>query len=104
MNITFEQIPDILGQILEKMSILEAKIETIQDKYNSAPELPDNHDELLTFPEALIFLKITRNTLHRWKREGNIPFIKIGTRTYFKKDDLENYNRNQIKKPKGIRF
>lgn len=104
MSITFEQMPDVLGQILEKMDNIEKKMAEIQEKYNSSTQLPEDHDDLLTFPEALAFLKITRNTLHRWKREGNIPFNKIGTRTYFKKSDLENYNKIEVKKPKGLRF
>lgn len=103
MSITFEQIPEVLTQILDKITDLEQAFGKIQANYEGAPLLPENINELLTFTEALLFLKVTRSTLHRWKREGNIPYNKIGTKTYFKKSDLESYNKVQIKKPKGLR-
>src|SRR5690606_35221916 len=102
-EITFEQVPHVLGLILKKMEGLEEEIKGLKEKYESAPTLPNDHDELLTFDEALVVLKIKKNTLHRWKRDGIIPYRKIGTRNYFKKSDLEEYNKIEIKKPKGLR-
>lgn len=102
-EITFEQVPHVLGLILKKMEGLEEEIKGLKEKYESAPTLPNDHDELLTQPEAITFLKVSANTLHRWKRNGTIPYRKIGTRSYFKKSDLEEYNKTEIKKPKGLR-
>lgn len=95
---SLEQVPDALTIILDKMEKMEMEMASIKQKYSAAPPLPVEQDELITFQEALQFLKIQANALHRWKREGLVPYSKIGTRVYFKKADLENYNRVEINK------
>jgi|SRR5690606_21362036 len=102
-EITFEQVPHVLGLILSKMEGIEDELKGLKEKYQSAPVLPSDHDELLTFDEAVKFLKITSSTLHKWKRDGIIPYRQIGTKKYYKKSDLEEYNKVEIKKPRGLR-
>lgn len=97
---TFEQIPEALGLILDKLSALELEMADLKSKYENAPPLPKPDEELLTIKEACVFLKIKQNALYRWKREKLIPFVKIGSRTYFKKVDLENYSKLDIRKGK----
>lgn len=104
-NITFDTLPAAVEVILKTVKRLEAEIIDIKERLSvvSNENYKENHDELLTFDEAVKFLKITSSTLHRWKREGIIPYRKIGTKKYYKKSDLEEYNKIEIKKPKGLR-
>ncbi|TDS14770.1 helix-turn-helix domain-containing protein [Sphingobacterium paludis] len=97
---TLEQVPVAVGLILEKLSALEIEMAELKAKYESAPAAPKSDDELLTVKEACVFLKIKQNALYRWKREKLIPYTKIGSRTYFKKLDLENYSKLDIRKIK----
>ena len=101
-NITFDTLPAAVEVILKTVKRLEAEIISIKERLE-VPSENKNNDELLTFEEALSILKIKKNTLHRWKRNGTIPYRKIGTKNYFKKSDLEEYNKIEIKKPKGLR-
>lgn len=101
-NITFDTLPAAVEVILKTLKRLEAEIISIKERLE-VPSEHKNHDELLTFEEALSVLKIKKNTLHRWKREGIIPYRKIGTKNYFKKSDLEEYNKIEIKRPRGLR-
>lgn len=82
----------LLGEVMQKL-----------DSYSSAPPLPEDIDELLTISEVCEYLKVKPNTIHRWKRNMSIPYQKIGTKTYFKKSDVVNYNKIETKKPKGLR-
>lgn len=100
---TFDQVPGALGLILEKLDKVEAELAELKAAYQSAPPLPDDIDRLLTIAEACEMLKVKPNSIHRWKREGKIPYRKVGTKTFFKKSDLENYNKIEVKKPKGLR-
>lgn len=100
---SLEQVPRAVGLILDKMEALEKELADLKSRYENAPILPDDHNEFMRFPEAFKFLKITRNTLHVWVRNGKIPYSTIGSTKYFKKADLENYNKFEIKKPKGLR-
>ena len=45
-------------------------------------------DELLTTEEAMTLAKVSRPTLHRWKKAGLIPFIKIGKNVRYRKSDF----------------
>lgn len=101
-NITFDTLPAAVEVILNTVKRLEAEIISIKERLEVLSE-NKNHDELLTFDEAIAFLKVTANTLHRWKRNGTIPYRKIGTKNYFKRSDLEEYNKVEIIKPRGLR-
>lgn len=101
-NITFDTLPAAVELILKTVKRLEAEIISIKERLEASSE-NKNDDELLTFDEAIAFFKVTANTLHRWKRNGTIPYRKIGTKNYFKRSDLEEYNKIEIKKPKGLR-
>lgn len=46
-------------------------------------------EKLLTTTEACELLRCSRPTLHRWKRDGLIPFVRIGTNIRYKESDLK---------------
>ncbi|MBD1434844.1 helix-turn-helix domain-containing protein [Sphingobacterium sp. DN00404] len=85
---------------------MENEINTIKEWISEIRQngIKENKDELMTVAEAALFLKVSINTVRKWARESKIPHSKIGTWNYFKKSDLENYNRIEIKKPRGLRF
>ena len=55
---------------------------------NSQPPQPKEDDELLTVEEAAAFLKITKVSLHKWKKCGKVKYHRIGSRIRFKKSEL----------------
>lgn len=54
-------------------------------------------EELLTVDELCDWLKITRKTSERWRKDG-MPFIKVGRTVRFDKAEilewLKNHNKN----------
>lgn len=83
MNETiFSQIP--IPEFIELVR------EVIKEELNSSiikSNIQDS-DELLTLKEACIYLKISKVTIHKWKREGKIEFLRFGNRIRFQKSEL----------------
>jgi excisionase family DNA binding protein len=54
---------------------------------------PSEFDEnYITNPELMGMLKVSRRTIQRWRMTGRIPFVKIGSKVYYRKDTLlENF-------------
>ena len=53
-------------------------------------ETNDNSEKLYTAEEACKLLRCSKPTLHRWKKEGIIPFARIGTNIRYKESDIKN--------------
>jgi excisionase family DNA binding protein len=49
----------------------------------------DESDKLFTISEACEILRCSRPTLHRWKKNGIIPFVNIGGNIRYRKSDIE---------------
>lgn len=43
---------------------------------------------LMGVEEAADFLGISASQLRQWRRCRRVPFVKVGSRIYFKRDDL----------------
>ena len=55
-------------------------------------------DELMTVQEVIEYLKISRQTLFRLRKEGVIPFYQVGERgVRFKRSDIEDYLKQHKK-------
>ncbi len=51
----------------------------------------EKDDRLLTTNEACRMLRVTRQTLHRWKTEGIIPHVRIGSSIRYKESDVMKF-------------
>jgi excisionase family DNA binding protein len=51
------------------------------------PEAPD----LLTIPEAALYLRISASMVRRITAEGRLACVQIGTRTLYRREDLAAY-------------
>ena len=70
-----EELQDLIGKSLE---------EVIKNNSKNIP--PDQ--ELLTRDEACMLLKIDSSTLWRWTNKGKITAYGIGSRRFYKKEEL----------------
>ncbi len=46
-------------------------------------------EKLLTTQEACELLRCSKPTLHRWKKSGIVPFVRLGSNIRYKQTDLE---------------
>jgi excisionase family DNA binding protein len=69
-----------------KIMIQEAVTTALQER--SKPEEVKKDDELLRLWEVADLLKVSKVTIHTWKRENKIPFYRISNKIYFKKNEV----------------
>ena len=72
-----EELEDLIGKSLEEVI-----------KNNPFNHLPDQ--ELLTREEACMLLKVDSSTLWRWTNQGKIIAYGIGSKRFYKKEELLN--------------
>ena len=72
-----EELGDLIGKSLEEVI-----------KNNPFNHLPDQ--ELLTREEACMLLKVDSSTLWRWTNQGKIIAYGIGSKRFYKKEELLN--------------
>ena len=64
--------------------IIQEELKPVIDHLNvSTP-----HQDLIKISEACKLLNVSKATIHKWKREGRIPFHRMSNRIYFKKEEL----------------
>jgi excisionase family DNA binding protein len=54
--------------------------------------------ELLTIPQVLGLLHISRVTLYRHVKAGKLPHVKLGRRVLFRKADVEKFITSNLVK------
>lgn len=72
-----------LNQIITD-AVIEALTLFTQSKHDRKEE------KLLTTNEACEVLRCSKPTLHKWKKEGVIPHVRIGANIRYKESDLNN--------------
>lgn len=54
--------------------------------------------DLIRLSEVARMLKVSKVTIHTWKRKGLIPFYRISNKIYFKKDEvIASLNKAKIR-------
>lgn len=83
-KLSFEDLPDEVSRLNDKIDRLESLLTN-----NSNP--PQSEEEtLMDSRELSEFLDVSKVTIHKWRKQGRIPFIRIGTRIRFQKKDVLN--------------
>lgn len=85
MEISFDQLPQAVAQIHDKLNKIEALLERKET-------LPDQEpDQLLTVKDAAAFLSLSVPTVYTLISKGELPVMKRSKRCYFSKLELINY-------------
>ena len=53
-------------------------------------------NELLKVEEVAVYLRVTKGTVWRWCRTGEIPCVKIGHQWRIRRDDFERLVRSNF--------
>jgi len=70
-----EELEDLIGKSLEEV--------IKNNPFNHSPD-----QELLTREEACMLLKVDSSTLWRWTNQGKITAYGIGSKRFYKKEEL----------------
>lgn len=91
-QVTFEQLPEKIGWILEKLDSIEATLLSITT--NAQPD----KDELLTINQASKFINLAKPTIYGLVSRKEIPHSKKGKRLYFSKFELLDWVKSGRRK------
>tara|TARA_R110000868_G_scaffold32459_1_gene118062 strand:+ start:556 stop:843 length:288 start_codon:yes stop_codon:yes gene_type:complete len=91
-NLKFEDLPNAIELVLEKLSVLENELNILKENFQ-----PKEPFELLTREETAEYLKVSLSTLWHWSKKGILPTYGIGNRVYYKRSEVESsINRNSF--------
>ncbi len=89
-QITFNDLPMMVSQVLSKMERLERAIETIRERIDGNSTSSAEHIPM-TIDEACDFLKMKKSTMYYHVEHGNITVTKRGKNFIFFKDELVHW-------------
>jgi excisionase family DNA binding protein len=69
-------------------SLIRKTIEDTLSKVKQNPEPQPEYNRLLNIQEVCSLLKVSKPTLHTWKREGRLPYHRMGAKVYFKEKEV----------------
>ena len=102
-NITFEQLPQAVSLLIERVGQLTSKVEEALGK-NDNPQ--SRKHKLLTLDEVAVLLNKSASTIYTMTSEKRIPYHKQGNKLYFFEDEIIGwieqggtsgaYNENEI--------
>ena len=84
-NITFEQLPQAVSMLIEKVGLLADKVEKALGK------TPQQHGEgrtLLSLNEVAALLGKSASTIYAMTSDKRIPYHKRGNKLYFFEDEI----------------
>ena len=91
---------------MEQFILLKLSKEELIEIVNSAilESLSSNHQtsktgKLIKINELCEVLKVSKATIHKWKKEGRIPFRRMSNRVFFYLDEvLDSLDRIDLKR------
>lgn len=75
----------MIDELIKKI-VKEEVARQLADLHHEEPHQAE--EKLLTTAEACEFLRVSKPTLHRWKREDIIPHVRLGGNIRYKLSDL----------------
>lgn len=82
-NITFDQIPEVIGELLNKME----NVEKILNNFYEVLEEKEA-DELISKEQVSKLLKCHPNTVENWSKKGKLTKYGKGRKVYFKRREV----------------
>jgi excisionase family DNA binding protein len=86
LQIKFEDLPQAVGQLIEKIDRLEKSLNELNLNLN-----PDQSTDLLDIKQAASLLNLAVPTVYAKVSKNEIPYMKQSKRLYFSKSELLQY-------------
>lgn len=85
-NLSFDQLPKAVGELMAKVDYVISRLDATKDAYNASASEQEN--QMMTLDEACRFIGKKRSTMYTLTSERRIPFRKRGNKLYFFKKEL----------------
>lgn len=88
---THEEFKVLLDRLMDRFDILEEKIDRFIRRQNCL-----NGDDLLDTQDLCLFLKVSKRSLQRYRRNGVLPFHHLEGKVYYKLTDIHEFIRKSF--------
>lgn len=86
-RVSFEDMPDMMGELLDEVRTLSNRVKKLENTC-SCRRSDISTREILTAMEVAKMLKVTRVTVYRMIKRGEIPCYRNGSILMFYKDEI----------------
>ena len=86
-RVSFEDMPDMMGELLDEVRTLSNRVKKLENTC-SCRRSDISTREVLTAMEVAKMLKVTRVTVYRMIKRGEIPCYRNGSILMFYKDEI----------------
>ncbi len=86
-RVSFEDMPDMMGELLDEVRTLSNRVKKLENTC-SCRRSDISTREILTAMEVAKMLRVTRVTVYRMIKRGEIPCYRNGSILMFYKDEI----------------
>lgn len=72
----------------ELKELIRNGVSEVLSKQTNTPESKPYSDDLLNIEDIQKIFKVSKVTVHKWKKKGLLPFHKMNRKVYFKKSEV----------------
>lgn len=99
-----KQQQTLINVITTKEAFREFILSCLNDK-ETKPNIATDYsnqgdDELLTVSQLAIYFQVSSTTIHNWKNEGILPYVKVKSRVRFRKSVILAFDKKRRSKSK----
>jgi predicted DNA-binding protein YlxM (UPF0122 family) len=84
--------------VQELKELIRAGVSEVLSKQPSTSEIKEYTDDLLNIQDIQKIFKVSRVTVHKWKKKGLLPFHKMNRKVYFKKSEIIDAMQHKTRK------
>lgn len=89
------QLENPFEALFNKVNKVERLLVDLNQKIDNSKSEPVNPNERITRKQLSKEKNISLGTIHNLMKRGELPYEKIGRKTLFRREDLENCFRNK---------
>lgn len=89
-RVSFEDMPDMMGELLDEVRTLSNRVKKLENTC-SCRRSDISTREILTAMEVAKMLKVTRVTVYRMIKRGEIPCYKSGKNLMFYRGEIQEW-------------
>jgi excisionase family DNA binding protein len=76
----------IISEREQLQELIQTAVENVLGEYSFSDK--NDEKEIFTNRQAMNYLNVSRSTLQRWRKEGKLPYRKIDSKIFYKKEDI----------------
>lgn len=72
----------------ELKGLIQEAIAEYNNSFNTKSDDEQQVEQLLKIDDVCALLNVSKVTIHKWKKEGKIPYHRISNRIFFKESEI----------------